>query len=72
MSFFNYSPIKKAGDNGIWDTMKNPADLSRNLTKDDFFSVISYLAGEYDLNARNLYSKIWYDATTGQIGKRGN
>jgi ATP-dependent Lhr-like helicase len=43
----------------------------RNLTKDDFFSVISYLSGEYDLNVRNLYSKIWYDPTTGQVGKRG-
>ena len=43
----------------------------RNLTKEDFYSVISYLAGEYELNARNLYSKIWYDPVTNEIGKRG-
>ena len=43
----------------------------RNLTKDDFFSVISYLSGEYELNTRNVYPKIWYDAETGEIGKRG-
>lgn len=43
----------------------------RNLTKDDFFSTISYLSGDYDLNARNLYSKIWFDPQTNQIGKRG-
>lgn len=43
----------------------------RNLTKDDFFSVVSYLAGEYELEARNLYSKIWYDSDSGEIGKKG-
>ncbi|MBP7708454.1 ATP-dependent helicase [Candidatus Pacearchaeota archaeon] len=43
----------------------------RNLSKEDFFAVISYLSGEYELNVHNLYSKIWYDPTTGQIGKRG-
>jgi ATP-dependent Lhr-like helicase len=43
----------------------------KNLSKEDFFSVISYLSGEYELDVRNLYSKIWYDQKTGQIGKRG-
>ncbi len=43
----------------------------RNLTKEDFFSVISYLSGGYELEARNLYSKIWYDEETREIGKRG-
>lgn len=42
-----------------------------SLTTEDFYSVISYLAGEYELNARNVYAKIWYDEKTGQIGKRG-
>ncbi len=42
-----------------------------NLSKEDFFSVVSYLAGEYEVNARNLYSKIWYDEKSGKIGKRG-
>jgi len=42
-----------------------------SLSTEDFFSVISYLAGEYALEARNVYAKIWYDAATGIIGKRG-
>ncbi|MBU2522663.1 MAG: DEAD/DEAH box helicase [Nanoarchaeota archaeon] len=42
-----------------------------SLTTEDFYSVVSYLAGEYELNARNIYAKIWYDEKTGQIGKRG-
>jgi ATP-dependent Lhr-like helicase len=41
------------------------------LSNDDFFSVISYLAGEYEINARNVYAKIWYDSSTGMIGKKG-
>ncbi len=43
----------------------------RDLTKDDFFSVVSYLAGDYALEHRNVYAKIWYDPSTEQIGKRG-
>jgi ATP-dependent Lhr-like helicase len=42
-----------------------------NLLKDDFFDVLSYLAGEYDLEKDNVYSKIWYDKETQQIGKKG-
>jgi len=42
-----------------------------SLTKEDFMSVISYLAGEYALENRNIYAKIWYDKTSNQIGKRG-
>jgi ATP-dependent Lhr-like helicase len=42
-----------------------------SLSNDDFFSVISYLAGEYEVNARNVYAKIWYDSNTGMIGKKG-
>ena len=33
--------------------------------------VISYLAGEYELEKNNIYGKIWYDSETRQIGKRG-
>jgi len=43
----------------------------RDLKYEDFLSVISYLAGEYALEARDVYAKIWYDAKTNQIGKRG-
>lgn len=38
----------------------------------DFFAVIKYLAGQYvALEERHVYARIWYDETTGQIGKRG-
>ncbi|MEK6898419.1 MAG: ATP-dependent helicase [Nanoarchaeota archaeon] len=42
-----------------------------SLLRKDFLDIISYLAGEYDLDKNNVYSKIWYDTTTRQIGKRG-
>lgn len=41
------------------------------LGREDFFSIISYLAGEYALEARNVYAKIWYDPSTRELGKRG-
>lgn len=41
----------------------------RSLSREDFLNVISYLSGEYELEARNVYAKIWYD--NGEIGKRG-
>lgn len=43
----------------------------RTLTREDFLSVISYLSGEYEVEARNLYPKIWFDRETNFIGKRG-
>ena len=43
----------------------------KNLTKEDFLSVISYLAGDYALEHRNIYAKIWYDSGRKEIGKRG-
>jgi len=33
--------------------------------------VISYLAGDYALEHRNVYAKIWYDTESKQIGKKG-
>lgn len=41
------------------------------LSKNDFFDVISYLAGEYGLEKNYVYGKIWYDEETKMIGKRG-
>ena len=41
------------------------------LSREDFLDIISYLAGDYALEHRNVYAKIWYDEKTGQIGKRG-
>ncbi len=43
----------------------------KNLTKEDYLSVISYLSGEYDLEKNKVYSKIWYDSETKEIGKKG-
>ncbi len=41
------------------------------LSRNDFFDVISYLAGDYALEKTNVYAKIWYDAKTKQVGKKG-
>jgi len=41
------------------------------LSRNDFFDVISYLAGDYALEKTNVYAKIWYDPKTKQIGKKG-
>src|SRR3989344_1133131 len=42
-----------------------------DLTKEDFFSVISYLAGDYALEHRHVYAKIWFNEATKEIGKKG-
>jgi len=42
-----------------------------DLSREDFMSVISYLCGEYGLEHRNVYAKIWYDKESGEVGKRG-
>ena len=39
--------------------------------KKDFLDIISYLAGEYDLEKNYVYGKIWYDPITKQVGKKG-
>jgi len=43
----------------------------KDLRREDYLAVISYLAGDYALEHRNVYAKIWYDEKTKQIGKRG-
>lgn len=42
-----------------------------DLKKEDFFDIVSYLAGEYALEHRNVYAKIWYNPETKEIGKKG-
>jgi len=60
----------------IWD-IKEMYNLIRKsycykeLSWEDFMSVISYLSGEYALEHKNVYAKIWYDKKTRQVGKRG-
>jgi ATP-dependent Lhr-like helicase len=41
------------------------------LSKEDFFSVISYLSGKYGLEKNWVYGKIWYDSEEKKIGKKG-
>ena len=43
----------------------------QDLSREDFMSVISYLSGEYALEHKNVYAKIWYDKNTNEVGKRG-
>src|SRR3989344_5821373 len=59
----------------VWDVDEMFATIKKsycyeNLSKDDFYSVISYLAGDYAWEHRNVYAKIWYEAETKKIGKR--
>jgi len=59
-----------------WDVEEMLAVIRKSycyseLKKEDFLDVVSYLAGEYALEHRNVYAKIWYDAKENKIGKRG-
>ncbi|MFH1358904.1 MAG: ATP-dependent helicase [archaeon] len=63
--------IQKIWDiNEMFETIKKSYCYSE-LSKEDYMSVISYLAGEYALEHRNVYAKIWYEKDTKQVGKRG-
>ncbi len=43
----------------------------RSLKKEQFISVLRYLAGEYsELESRKVYSKIWYDEEEGVFGRK--
>src|SRR3990167_9020434 len=38
----------------------------------DFIEVIDYLSGKYiSLEDRHIYAKIWYDESTGELGRKG-
>lgn len=44
----------------------------RDLTRDDYEDVLSYMAGEYsELEERYVYAKIWIDYKANTFGKRG-
>jgi ATP-dependent Lhr-like helicase len=44
----------------------------RDLSWEEFESVLKYLAGDYvQLESRKVYGKIWYDASEGKFGRRG-
>jgi ATP-dependent Lhr-like helicase len=60
----------------VWDVeqMINTIRKSycyKELTREDFFGIVSYLAGDYALEHRNVYAKIWYDPVEKKIGKKG-
>lgn len=45
----------------------------RNLTREDFVSVLRYLSGYYrQLEGYKVYGKIWLDEADGVFGRRGN
>lgn len=60
----------------IWD-INELFDLIRKsycyhtLSRNDFFDIISYLAGEYALEKNHVYAKIWFDEKEKKIGKKG-
>jgi len=62
--------VKQTLAKEMFETIRNSYCYA-TLSVDDFYSVVSYLAGEYTLDARNVYAKIWYDRESGMIGKRG-
>ncbi len=44
----------------------------RNLTEDEFLSVLRYLAGMYsELEEKRVYGKIWFDEESMEFGRRG-
>ncbi|USH00596.1 ATP-dependent helicase [Thermococcus argininiproducens] len=44
----------------------------RNLSFEDFMSVLRYLAGEYTgLEEKRVYAKVWLDEEEGKFGRRG-
>jgi ATP-dependent Lhr-like helicase len=59
----------------VWDleelyTLIRQSYCYRTLSRADFDSIISYLAGEFvDLEDRNVYAKVWKNE--GKIGKKG-
>lgn len=43
----------------------------KDLSYKDFDDVLAYLAGEFALEDRHIYAKIWYNRDEGMLGKRG-
>lgn len=52
--------------------MVKKAYAYHSLEREDFDSLVNYLAGNYvGLKSRRVYGKIWYDEKEGVFGKRG-
>lgn len=43
----------------------------RNLSLEEFKSVLRYLSGQHNLESYKVYGKIWYDESEGVFGRRG-
>ncbi len=43
----------------------------RNLTREDYDSVLQYLGGEFELEDQNVYRKIWLNREKGLLGRSG-
>jgi ATP-dependent Lhr-like helicase len=68
---FGIAIEEKQHIDNIFDTIKR-SYCYRNLTREDFNSVVDYLSGQYiSLEQRYVYAKIWADPETKMMGKRG-
>ena len=54
----------------LYETVKQSYCYS-DLNWQDFDDILSYLAGEYALENRNIYARIWYNRDEGKVGKKG-
>jgi ATP-dependent helicase Lhr and Lhr-like helicase len=65
------SLTKKWGVDEAFDLIRR-AYAYHNVEKDDYISLLNYLAGNYvGLESRGVYGKIWYDEKEQSFGKRG-
>jgi len=68
---FGMTIQKKWNVNEMFELVKR-SYCYHELSREDFFSVISYLAAEYaGLESKQVYAKIWYDPVTKEVGRRG-
>ena len=58
------------GVNELYKLIKQSYCYSE-LTIQDYDQILSYLAGEYALEDRHIYARIWYDRESGKIGRKG-
>ncbi|KZX17163.1 ATP-dependent helicase [Methanobrevibacter filiformis] len=81
---FLHNPLDVLAQHIYGMAIENPWDIDyaydvvrksycyKDLTRDDYEDVLSYLAGEYvELEERYVYAKIWIDYKENTFGKRG-